>query len=59
MTFVEIKEIAKGLGIRTAGVKKTDIVRAIQLHEGNSPCFATGRAAACGQLNCCWLDACE
>jgi len=59
MTFAEIKQIAIEHGIRVGGVKKADIVRAIQSQEGNTPCFATGKAAECGQPHCKWAAACE
>ncbi|MDA8414199.1 MAG: hypothetical protein M0023_10495 [Desulfobacteraceae bacterium] len=59
MTFAEIKIIAKDQGIRVVGVKKIDIVRAIQEKEGNTPCFSTGKAAECGQPHCLWFAACE
>ncbi|HEY4745849.1 MAG TPA: SAP domain-containing protein [Desulfuromonadaceae bacterium] len=59
MTFEEIKAIARERGIRIAGVKKVEIVRAIQAQEGNEPCFGTGRAAECGQPRCLWVKACD
>ena len=59
MTYAQIKEIARERGIRIAGVKKVDVVRAIQAHEGSEPCFATGRSAECGQSRCLWLKACD
>ncbi|HEX9078260.1 MAG TPA: SAP domain-containing protein [Desulfuromonadaceae bacterium] len=59
MTFAEIKDIARERGVRIAGMKKAEIVRAIQLKEGNEPCFATGRAAECGQARCLWVKACD
>ncbi len=59
MTYEQIKEIARERGIRIGGVKKVEIVRAIQTQEGNEPCFATGRAADCSQLRCLWLKACD
>lgn len=59
MTFAEIKKIAVEHGIRVVGVKKIDIVRAIQKQEGNIPCFASGQVAECGQPHCLWFAACE
>jgi DNA-binding IscR family transcriptional regulator len=59
MTFAEIKQIAVEQGIRVVGVKKTDIVRAIQKQEGNTPCFASGKASECGQPHCLWSAVCE
>jgi hypothetical protein len=59
MTFAEIKKIAAEHGIKVGGVKKVDIVRAIQNREGNTPCFASGKMAECGQLHCLWVAACD
>jgi hypothetical protein len=41
MNMREIREIAKGKGIETGKLKKTELVRAIQKVEGYSDCFAT------------------
>jgi hypothetical protein len=59
MTFAEIKKVATEQGIRVVGVKKVDIVRAIQRQEGNTPCFASGKIAECGQVHCLWAATCE
>lgn len=59
MTFAQIKQIASEHGIKVVGVKKVDIVRAIQKQEGNTPCFASGKVLECGQPHCLWLAACE
>jgi hypothetical protein len=59
MTFAEIKKIAIEQGIRVVGVTKIDIVRAIQKQEGNTTCFASGKAAECGQPHCLWSAVCE
>jgi len=60
MTFAEIKQIAIEHGVRVVGVKKIDIVRAIQKKEGNIPCFASGKVTECGQTHhCLWTAACE
>ncbi|OGU00350.1 MAG: SAP domain-containing protein [Geobacteraceae bacterium GWC2_48_7] len=59
MTFAEIKQIATEKGIRVVGVKKVDIVRAIQKKEGNLPCFASGKLSECRETHCTWFSACE
>lgn len=59
MTFNQIKTMAAEHSIRVVGVKKTDIVRVIQLKEGNQPCFDSGKAAECGQSGCLWINACR
>ena len=57
MTVKEIKIIAKKMGIQAGKMKKTDLVRTIQMAKGNSPCFQTG-ATSCDQENCCWRSDC-
>lgn len=58
MKIDEIKEIAKQYNIKAGKAKKSDLVRAIQLAEGNLPCFANGQAEQCGQENCLWQEDC-
>jgi hypothetical protein len=58
MKLDEIKEIAKKHNIKTAKMKKADLVRAIQQAEGNEACFETGQADKCGQDACVWREDC-
>jgi hypothetical protein len=57
MNMKEVKEVAKKMGIPCGKMKKTDLVRSIQVAEGNSPCFQTG-LSSCDQVNCCWRSDC-
>ncbi len=59
MKMQEVREIAKKLGIKTANMKKADLIRAIQQAEGNFQCYETGQAAGCGQDNCLWRNDCQ
>ena len=59
MKVAEIKTIAKQRKIKTGKVTKTELVRAIQLDEGNSPCFDTNTSQICGQDNCLWREHCD
>lgn len=58
MKIVEIKEIAKQHGIKVSKLNKTELVRAIQLSEGNIPCFNSNISEECGQYTCLWHDDC-
>jgi len=58
MKLDEIKEIAKRHNIKAGKMKKADLVRAIQLAEGNKVCFDTGQAETCGQQACLWREDC-
>jgi hypothetical protein len=51
MTIKELRIIAKDLGIRTSNLRKPELVKAIQLAEGNFDCFETAEDY-CDQLNC-------
>jgi hypothetical protein len=58
MKLDEIKEIATKHDIKAGKMKKTDLVRTIQMAEGNKACFETGRANVCGQSACLWREDC-
>jgi hypothetical protein len=57
MTMQEVRVIAKKLSIKTGGIKKIDLIRAIQSEEGNTPCFKT-EVNDCDQIDCCWRGDC-
>ncbi len=59
MKLEEIKEIAKQHSIKTGKLKKAELIRSIQLAEGNIACFETGQAAACGEAECLWRTDCN
>lgn len=54
-----IKEIARQSGLALGKMNKSESIRAIQMAEGNSPCYNKGKAAECGQLSCLWRDDCQ
>jgi hypothetical protein len=41
MTIYEIRVIAKKTGIEPKKKNKAELIRAIQIKEGNTPCFKT------------------
>lgn len=57
MKLAEIKEIAKQRGVRSGKMSKAELIRTIQLHESNSPCFG-GAAESCDQAGCLWREDC-
>lgn len=62
MKVEEIKEIARQRGIKATALKnlkKTELVRAVQVSEGNNACFNTGMTHLCGQHNCLWRVDCN
>lgn len=59
MKLEEIKNIAKQQGVKVSRMKKSELVRAIQVAEGNPPCFETRERESCGQDNCLWRGDCR
>lgn len=59
MKIQEARSMAKSMGVKTANtMKKTDIIRAIQLAEGNFDCFGRAFAGHCDQDACSWREDC-
>ena len=59
MNVDEIKGIAREKRVKVGKVTKKELVRAIQLAEGNSPCFDTSVSKVCGQDSCLWRGHCH
>jgi hypothetical protein len=58
MQMQEIRSKAKEFGIKTAKQTKVDLVRSIQIAEGNFSCFATAMSGECDQVGCIWREDC-
>jgi len=54
----EIRERAKDFGIKTARMSKANLVKTIQLSEGNFSCFSSAYNGECDQVDCMWRDDC-
>lgn len=59
MKLKDIKKIAKELGINDINMKKEDLIRAIQVAEGNFDCFGTNLSNDCSQADCLWKKNCS
>jgi hypothetical protein len=59
MNIERIKEIARDRGLKPGRMKKADLIRAMQIQEGNPPCYDTRRMADCGEDNCLWRESCR
>lgn len=57
MKIAEIRDIAKSRGIRS-NIFKTELIKSIQLKEGNFDCYGTAYGGICDQLGCCWREDC-
>lgn len=58
MQMQEIRNMAKLLGLKTSRLSKVDLVRQIQIAEGNFECFATAIDGDCDRDDCSWRDDC-
>ena len=57
MNLNELKKMAKGLGVKPSNLKKPDLIRTIQVAEGNIDCF--GKAEGdCDQKDCLFIADC-
>ena len=53
----EIRMIAKNMGIDPKKMNKTNLIKSIQIKEGNTPCFKTADIY-CDQTDCLWNSDC-
>ncbi|HOD36557.1 MAG TPA: hypothetical protein PLR20_12250 [Syntrophales bacterium] len=58
MKYQDVQKMAKALGINSFGMKKTDLIRAIQRKEENPECYGTERVEYCRELSCLWRQDC-
>lgn len=59
MNFKEIKKMAKGMGVNTFEMKKTEMIRSIQRAENNSECYGTEKLENCNEDKCLWRADCR
>ena len=57
MNMKQIRKKAAKKGVKAGKMRKVDLIRAIQNHEGNFPCFLT-KNDSCDQADCCWSSDC-
>jgi len=57
MKMIEVKQKAKMLGIMSGKLQKSDLIKFIQLHEGNDICFGSDNKQ-CSHMECCWRSDC-
>jgi hypothetical protein len=58
MKIAEIKTLAKAHGINPDNRFKTELIKAIQITEGNFDCYGTAYNGVCDQVECCWREDC-
>ncbi len=57
MNMKQVRKKAAKMGIKAGKRRKVDLIRAMQIQEGNSPCLQTGNDS-CVQVDCCWRSDC-
>lgn len=57
MNIAQVHEKAKSLAIMTAKISKADLIRQIQMEEGNFPCFDSAEDY-CDQMECAFREDC-
>lgn len=58
MKIGDIRAIAKSRGIPTGKQTKAELIKSIQLGEGNFDCFSSAASGECDQVGCSWRDEC-
>jgi hypothetical protein len=60
MTMPEIRARAAAIGLAgTSRLRKAELIRKIQLAEGNSPCYGAEWCHACAEMFCSWRSDCH
>jgi hypothetical protein len=58
MKLEEVRTIAKVHNIKPGHLSKIDLIRTIQVEEGNFDCFGTAYSGVCDQVGCIWRGDC-
>lgn len=58
MNIQEVRDIAKDFGIKSSRMSKMELIKKIQLTEGNFNCFGSATEGDCDQINCSWRSDC-
>lgn len=58
MNIKTIHHLAKNLKVETSQLSKPDLIRKIQLAEGNFDCYGSASSGDCDQLECAWRADC-
>jgi hypothetical protein len=58
MKIQRVREIAREQGLNPGKADKAELIKAIQIKEGNFDCFATAYGGVCDQTGCRWREDC-
>jgi len=60
MKVEEIRARGQAMGVMgLSGMRKAEMIRAIQRSEGNQDCFGAAWRFECPQAGCCWRADCQ
>ena len=58
MKIEEVRNIARSSGINPGKLSKIELIKSIQIKEGNFDCFATAYNGQCDRVDCIWREDC-
>ncbi|MEK7223650.1 MAG: SAP domain-containing protein [Pseudomonadota bacterium] len=58
MKIQRVREIAREQGLDPGKAEKAELIKVIQIKEGNFDCFATAHEGVCDQTGCRWREDC-
>jgi len=58
MKLQVVRTIAKQQQIKPGVTSKAELIKKIQLHEGNFSCYGTATLGICDQTACLWREDC-
>ena len=59
LNIEDICAIAQRYQINCDGLSKNEIIRKIQMHNGQGNCFATNHGDSCKYVGCYWREECS
>jgi len=58
MKVKEIKEMAVKMGVKPGRLRKAELIRTVQSHEGSFDCYGSERIHHCNEGACLWREDC-
>lgn len=58
MNMKNIRHLAKTLSVEPGKLSKTELIKKIQLAEGNFDCYGSAINGECDQVDCVWRGDC-
>lgn len=58
MKLEQVRAMAKAYGVLPGKLHKPDLIKSIQVAEGNFACFASAQNGECDQTSCLWRRDC-